>query len=230
AVLLAPNTVHGVGIGGMTDTAGNTFSAGISFITGEQREDTTAPEVVAVSPPNGATNVPVSSPVVVRLSEPLNPLTVNATTVTLRSGSGLVPATLSLSDANQVVTLDPTEDLAISNTYTLRLDGVTDVAGNALPPFTSGFQTGASATPDTTPPFVEGVNPPDGATGVALNPVITVTFSERVSAVTVNSTTLALILEGFSGQIPATVTLDSGGTVVTLTPTVALLPQRRYFL
>src|SRR5262249_17502778 len=135
--------------------------------------DTAAPQVVTVSPPSGATGVPVNGVVVIRISEPLNPLTVTAAAVTLSGPGAAIPTALTLSDSNQVLTIDPTANLVGSTTYTVQLNGLRDVAGNALPPFTSTFQTAAAGTVDTTGPTVTAVNPSNGTTGVSLTPVIT---------------------------------------------------------
>src|SRR5439155_18726335 len=115
----------------ITDTAGNSlpFTNSYGFTTGEALGDGTAPAVAGVSPPDGATSVAVNSPVVVRLSEPMNPLTVTATTVTLASGAGPVGVTRTLTDANQQLTVDPAAPLAPATVYTLRLAGLTDIAG-----------------------------------------------------------------------------------------------------
>ncbi len=214
------------------DVAGNflanTYSSG--FTTGESAQDTTAPHVVGVSPPDGTVGVPVNSRIVVSMSEPVASLSIGAATVQLASASGLTAASLALSNGNQMLTLTPSQDLAISTDYTLVLDGVEDLAGNDLPRFSSSFQTGAVATRDTTAPAVTAVDPDHMATGVSVTPVIRVTFSEPVNPVTVNATTLRLARYNVNEQVPATVTLLSGGTVATLTPTVALLPQQAYSL
>ncbi len=226
---LSPLTEYTLTVGGLRDVAGNVMAAPVvvSFTT-EAGADLVNPVVVGISPPEETVDVPVNSRVVVLLSEPVSALTVGDTTVQLDGGIGPVGALLSLTDNNRLLTLTPTEDLSVSTLYTFRLEGIRDVSGNVMPLFTASFQTAAEATRDTASPFVTAFDPSNGSTDVVLTPVITVAFNELLNPVTVDTDTFWLAMEGFSGQIPATVSLDAGGTVVTLTPTVSLLPETVY--
>ena len=95
-----------------------------------------APSVTAVVPAVGATSVPVGTSVTATFSEPLAPATVNGSTVELRDGSGVVPATVTWDPATRSAVLDPTADLAYETTYTATIkggtSGVTDVEGVPL--------------------------------------------------------------------------------------------------
>ncbi len=79
---------------------------------------------------------------------------------------------------------------------------------------------------DTTPPTVTAFSPASGASGVATGTVVSVTFSEAMSASTVNSSTVQL-LDG--GSVVSSVMSYSAGTnTVTLTPSAALANSKTY--
>ena len=73
--------------------------------------------------------------------------TIVAANVTLRLGTTatgtLIALAVTYNAATQVVTIDPTPTLAANTVYTVRLTGITDVAGNPLPATTWSFTTGA---------------------------------------------------------------------------------------
>jgi hypothetical protein len=73
--------------------------------------------------------------------------------------------------------------------------------------------------PDTTPPAIMQRTPATGATNVAINGAVMVTFNEAMSASTINTSTIELRNAG-NTLIPATVAYS--GNVATLTPTSAL--------
>ena len=98
-----------------------------------QGQDNTAPTITGRSPTPNATDVPRGTNVQVQFSEPMNPATIDASSLHLRKqGSGTdVPATVSY--AGTTATLDPNADLDPSAVYTVTVDGsVEDQAGNTL--------------------------------------------------------------------------------------------------
>ena len=102
-------------------------------------DETTPPTVVATSPASGAGGVAVDANVVATFSEPMDPATVNASTVVLRSGgvSGpVVSAGVSYDAATKGAVLDPAAALAAGTTFSVVVKGgaggVKDVAGNPL--------------------------------------------------------------------------------------------------
>ena len=102
----------------------------IGYVLGQ---DNTAPTITGRSPTPNATNVARDTNVQVQFSEPMNPATVDASSVHLRKqGSGTdVPASVSYSGTT--ATLDPNADLDPSAVYTVTVAGsVEDLAGNPL--------------------------------------------------------------------------------------------------
>jgi hypothetical protein len=192
--------------------------------------DTGAPVVVGIEPADGATGVATNVEVTVAASEALDPGSVTTTTVTLRAeaGGAAVAGTLSLEDGNRRIRLVSTAPLAAGTRYTVGVEGLRDMAGNA--------QVGVAAATFTTGPGVDLVapavvetNPVHNATGVPRTVVVAVRFSESLNPFTVNGTTIRL-LGPASQVVTATVTLDATGTLATVTPAASLAATSRYTL
>ncbi len=80
---------------------------------------------------------------------------------------------------------------------------------------------------DSTPPTVTTVTPASGASNVAINSVVTATFSETMNASTISGS--SFILRDASGtQVPATVGYNASTFVATLTPVTALTGATTY--
>src|SRR5262249_27901790 len=122
----------------VTDVAGNRLSSDGSFVTDFSSgftvsfaADNTPPTVLAITPPNGVTNVGVNTPIPVQFSEAIDPVSVNEVTVQLVGPGGAVASQVGVSGS--VVTLTPLVPLDGGTTYTLTVDAaVRDFAGNLL--------------------------------------------------------------------------------------------------
>jgi Domain of unknown function (DUF4082)/Bacterial Ig-like domain/Bacterial Ig domain len=120
--------------------------------------DTTAPEVTAVSPVSGATDIGTDTVARATFSEQIDAATIDDSTLELRDGSSdPVPASLSYDPAKRVATIHPDDPLLHSTTYTASLSGgpggIADLAGNPLTGNESWSFTTAAAPP---PPPDEG--------------------------------------------------------------------------
>ena len=83
------------------------------------------------------------------------------------------------------------------------------------------YTCGSSGGGDTTPPTVASVKPAAGQTGVSRATNVTVTFSEAMSAGSLNADTVKLVKSGGTTRVPLTMTTstDTGGrTVLKLDP------------
>jgi len=215
---------------GAKDVAGNSLAANRTwtFITA----DNTPPTVTSVSPLNGATDVAVNTSVTVTFSEPMNPSTINTTTVNVRNSNtnAPVPGVVTYNAASNSATFTPSGPLANGTAYTVTVTtGAMDVGGNALAStFTSGFTTIPVA--DTTRPTVVATTPPTGATGVATNTAVTVSFSEPMDATSINGTTVRLNVTAGGAPVAGTVTYNAGTNTATFTPTAPLANNTGYTL
>ena len=84
-----------------------------------------------------------------------------------------------------------------------------DAPGN-----TSPASTAVSVIVDTVKPIVAGINPTDGATGVAVSSNIVTTFSERMNPSTVTTSTFT-VMDGAT-NVAGTVTLSLDGKIAYL--------------
>ncbi|MCP4755124.1 MAG: Ig-like domain-containing protein, partial [Proteobacteria bacterium] len=200
------------------------------------------PSLNAVSPPDVSSDIPVNANIYVTFSR-----TMHATTVTADMSDDACSGALQVSSDDfttcvvmtgdpstdvdgLIFILDPSSDLDYETTFKIRITrDVRDLNGNTLADvFTTanGFTTGVE--PDETAPEVSSVSPANGATDVAIDPSVTVTFSEgmNVSTITTNaydtscSGTFQLSDDGFDScvQMASDPSADDDQTTFTVTP------------
>jgi RHS repeat-associated protein len=232
---LPPNTSIGcqvstslLGLNGLASQAG-----GAQFTTGNG-PDTTVPTILALSPPNGSTNVGDNANIRLVFSKPINPLTINASTIQL-SGGGItvVPDSISFSNNNQMVLLVPHSPLPDSTEMTLAISGITDVAGNAVASQTTQFTTGTG--PDVIGPILLWTsplqtNPYLPTTNVPLNAIIQLEVNEPIDPGTINSNTFWISdYTGGNTPVNGTYSVSTDGRTITLIPSAPLTPNHLYF-
>jgi hypothetical protein len=192
----------------------------VSFVTAIDR---VPPAVTQVSPTNGTQGVAVGTNVVLTFDGALNPATVTGASVFLRNTktSTTVPAALSLSGGNTIVTLDPTGALADSVRHEVHVTiAVQDAAGNpAASEYVSDFRTA-----DITRPTIIFALPTAGQSGVATTTTVVLTFSEVVSAIDRDKFRL---LQG-TQRVAASYALTGGGRNAILTPLLPLTGATSY--
>jgi Bacterial Ig-like domain len=107
--------------------------------------DTTPPAVISTLPSSSASAVLITNPVTVTFSEPMNPITVNATSVALKlaSSGALVDGTVTYDAGTNTAKFTPRSTLAYGTSYTIAVtSSASDVAGNGLAsPFSTSFTT-----------------------------------------------------------------------------------------
>jgi hypothetical protein len=139
---LANFTAYNVRANGIKDLSGNAAPStfGWNFTTG-RTANTTPPTVTDVSPGDAATRVSPATKVSVTFSEPVAPNTL-AGAIRVKAGATPVAGNLTYDAVGQVATFTPSSLLAGQTLYTVTVDGVEDLAGNAMTaPFTSTFTT-----------------------------------------------------------------------------------------
>ncbi len=189
--------------------------------------DEVGPSIASTTPANGATGVPTNTPITVTFSEPVDPLTITATSFTLRvTSTGVaVPGTVSYNTTTRVATFTPGSPLAQNTGYTATVLGtVRDLAGNQMGAnFSFAFSTG-----DNIPPTILSTVPADLATGVPTSVVVSATFSEPMDPNTINGTTFTLRVFGSSTPIAGTVAYNSATNTATFTPASPLAGSTTY--
>lgn len=162
ATLAAGNLFTATLTGAVTDLAGNGLAGNTavapaagnhvwSFTTGAVG-DTTAPTVLTINPADGSTAVCLSSAVSVTFSEPMNPGTINTSTLRVTDGGAAVAGVVTYDAASRVASFVPTAaaGFAPSRNFVVTVvsgpTGVQDLAGNSLAADrVSSFTTGTQA-------------------------------------------------------------------------------------
>ena len=154
--------------GAVQDLAGNPMGADhiFSFTTGAP------PSVQSSSPTADATEIPAASPISVTFNEAMAASSFTAQKFTVAHAGGNATGTISVVD--NVATFTPSPPLAWETSYTVTVDRfVLSASGTPLSAaHTFAFQTGDA------PPTVTSTVPASGATGVAQDATITITFNE----------------------------------------------------
>lgn len=175
--------------GGGAGGGGGVSAGGGGAGGGGGEVDTTAPEVLATVPSDNAADVPNSTVLQVLFTEPMDPASV---TLAVTPGVTLGPA--SWNAGGTLATWTPAAVLPLGTSFTATATGA-DLAGNALAaPYVFTFST--AALPDTEAPTLESSSPASGATGVAPNTRLRLTFSEPMATGSVAVATSPAIAQG----------------------------------
>jgi hypothetical protein len=227
---LLPSTNYSLSqTGTITDVNGlNVSIAYYYFVTGTT-SITSAPTVSGIAPPAGAAKIGVNAPASLTFSRPIDPTTVSSTSIQVISGGAAIPASSITFDSTYMnVIVAPQTPLPANTPITVKVNGVQDVAGNSVTPYTSQFSTGAG--PDFAPPTLVSASVAYGQANVPVNSAFTLQFSKPIDARTVNAGNLYLT-DQVTGLNPVvTFSQSADGTTVTITPTVALNVGRLYYL
>ena len=223
AANLASNTSYTVKIGGFTDITGNAVTAYTGTFSTDNTgvADAVAAIITTTVPANNATGVATNSTVTLNYSKPLNPITVNASTIYIYSQQTgyQIPGvyTLTNTPTTSTVVFTPAAPVpagTIVQVYPNYNCCVQDYVGNHAQGGNFVFTTANTA--DTTPPTVTSVTPVNMSTNLGLNTVITLMFSKAMNPNTFNANTLA-VFDG-PNRLSTSIAYSSPYTSVTLTP------------
>jgi hypothetical protein len=194
-----------------TDQVGNALNGTTTFgFTTREVPDTVLPFVTTTSPENDVANAPASVNISLSFSEPMDRASVE-------EAFSITPSamcTFFWTEDNRLMTCDPTDDLPFLTQFTVGLTiAAQDEVGNGLEN-NFGFSFTTTNAPDTTPPTVTVTQPAKGERGVALNPSITVTFSEPMDRQTAEE---AFIITS-PGSRQGVFTWNDEGTEMTFKP------------
>ncbi|REG37082.1 Ig-like domain-containing protein [Archangium gephyra] len=187
-------------------------------------------------PRDGETAFPLTSALLVQFDQPINPATLSSSTVRVEEALTGTPVTVNLSyDAAKRqlwVKLPTGASYTALTDYTLTLrGGASGIASDdAIQPnlFPSDVQVDftTDAAPDSTPPSITFRSPASGASAVASNTSVVVTFSEAVNPATVTGSQFTLSSAG--GPVTGTVRYDAASWTATFTPSAALAASTAY--
>jgi hypothetical protein len=203
------------------DASGNTAAAVSRSVS---VRDATAPQVVAIDPPAGADDVPPGAGISVTLSEPIDPTSSSA--FSLVGPQGAVAGTLALASGNAQILFTPAAPLVGGASYTVGIStALRDPAGNALAaPVSSSF----TVRDDFAGPCATALEPLDGASGVALVPVIRASFDELLDPASATPAGARLIDLASGTPLAASLALEPDGRALRLTPASPLAVDAAY--
>ncbi len=178
-----------------------------------------APTVIWTDPANTATGVVLNKIINASFNMPMDPTTMNGTNFSLKQGSVTIPGIVSYSGT--IISFTPNANLLSNTIYTGTVTtGAKNVAGTPISGnYVWTFTTGTSAGPT-----VISTDPINNATGVALNKIVTATFSAAMDPTTI--TTATFTLKQGTTVIPGSVSYS--GATASFTSTVNLLPGTIY--
>ncbi|WP_372795381.1 Ig-like domain-containing protein [Lutibacter sp.] len=220
---LMPNTTYtGIINTSVKDKKGNALQEDYvwTFSTGS----TVTPMVVSSDPANNAIDVFLNKIVSANFNMLMNHSSINATTFTLKQGADLINGMVTY--VGQTAYFKSSSPLLAEKIYTATITtGAKNIQGTPLAnDFSWEFTTGTILGPS-----VISTDPLDNATGVALDKIVTATFSMEMDIATINNTSFTLkngtiLINGAINYVNSTLTFvpDSPlleGTIYTATIT-----------
>ncbi|MGQ8365397.1 Ig-like domain-containing protein [Glaciecola sp. 1036] len=201
------------------DVAGNRLSnsRSLRFTTSDQF-DNTPPVVVNTSVPDGSTDLPVNTRLVVTFDEPISPNCVD--NISLRNGLNTIDTNNVLSSNGTVITLTPTAILPTASSFNLVAFGLCNYTGSSLNSTIMSFSTSVSDVPDTVAPAFLTITPAQNETDVARDTTIVLEFNEPISS----HSNIAV----FNGSTQVEGSIQVNGTTLTFTPATDLDANIRY--
>lgn len=216
---LTPNTTYiGKVSTSVKDINGNALQQDYiwTFTTGT----TLQPRVTATNPASDETNVALNKILSASFNMPMNPLTINVTSFTLKLGTTVISGIVTYNGNKAFFT--PNSNLIPNTLYTATV--TTDAKNTAGTPITAdyvwNFTTGIAIAPK-----VITTSPVPNESGVQLNKVITATFDMAMNPLTIPA---SLTLK--QGTDPVSGNVTYLGNTASFTPTNSLLENTTYIV
>jgi len=194
---LAASTVYDLTVAGVEDNAGNAVvTNAIQFTTGSEI-DTITPKTIVTTPLDGEIDVPVNSPVVLVIDEPIDPISINDSSFIVVDNTTIqnLAGTSSVSSDGRIISFVPDVPdvpFGVGRSHSIfTLGPVVDLAGNLLADGHLVSFTTASAE-DTTPPQVQSIVPLDGLNPVATNARVVISFDEPIQGLSIDQVILSV--------------------------------------
>jgi len=198
------------------DLSGNVLQADYrwAFSTGP----VVAPIVTLTSPLNNATNVAVNNTVTATFSIPMDPLTMNSSTMTVNAGATSVAGVVTYTGT--MATFTPAANLLPGTVYTGTITtGSMNTDGTPLQAnYVWTFTTGSIA------PTVISTDPTNNATSVILEKIVRANFSVPMDPLTITTSTFTLK----QGTTAVAGTVTYSGSRASFTPASALEVNKVY--
>ncbi|PKP02211.1 MAG: hypothetical protein CVU11_12560 [Bacteroidetes bacterium HGW-Bacteroidetes-6] len=176
------------------------------------------PTVIATTPSDGATSVPLTQTISVTFNEKMNAASITPSSFIVK-GANVVSGTITYNDST--ATFNPDNDLEVNTTYSGCITtNVCDENGNKIQAnYVWTFSTGT-----TLAPLIIDTDPLDNATDVFLNKTVIATFSMPMNPASFNGTNFSL-MEGIN---PVSGTVSCSGAIAIFNPTNNLTANTDY--
>lgn len=214
---LSPNTTYtGRITTGVKDVMGNalqtdhvwTFATGMIIV----------PVVITTDPANNEINVALNKIITATFSVPMDPLTINNSTFTVKQGTNTIAGVITYTGST--VSFTPANPLTVNTVYTVTLTtGAKSLQGT---PLATNYVWSFTTVPA---PTVTATDPLNNAIAVDLNKTLTANFSLAMDPLTINATTFTL--KQGTTVIPGVVTY-TGGNTASFNPVNSLNPSLIY--
>ena len=225
---LVSNSTYSVQAQGVRDAAGNLMTQVFqsSFTTGAGL-DTTPPQIKLTDPVNGATGVPINLHYVVQFTKAIDPSSLMSTGffITDTTTQTTVSGTIQVNADGVTASFIPDLPLPLARSFTVTFTrAIKDTSGNNLGTMGSfSFTTGYAA--ETSAPHWMANSPVDGTTGLPVNAIVDLLFTQPL-----NTTTVVPNIQVQTGgqTIPVQFALSDGDQRITITPLQGLQPNAQY--
>ena len=180
------------------------------------------PQVISTTPAVNAINVPINQVITATFNKLMNVETINSKSFSVTDNNEIAgKITFSSTATATTVIFTPTSNLNLNTTYTAVItDAVKDANGNAMQvDYVWSFSTGNVVTPR-----IIATNPVNAAKNVAINQIISATFSQKMNPATFTASTFKV--NNGNENIAGTFTFK--GQTVVFTPTAALASNTNY--
>ena len=186
----------------------------------------TAPQVVSVSPADGADDCPIGQTFSVTFDQDMDPGTLSGTTLYIKAASGFaLESTVSYDGATRTATLVPKAKLVAGTDYYVTLTvNVRSAEGLSVQgaPKTWYFRTLAAVSPR-----VVNKTPLNGSVNCPLSQVMTITFDSQMDPTKFTQHSFYFAKRG-GFPLPATIAYDPATLTATLTPSQPLEEASTY--
>ncbi|HXH06729.1 MAG TPA: carboxypeptidase regulatory-like domain-containing protein [Vicinamibacterales bacterium] len=196
---------------------------GVEIDLGDIALDEQPPRVVSLTPADGAMHVPVAQPIQILFSEPVDPATIDASTLIVGTAGGPVAGTRALSADRRTAIFTPAAPFADFSTISVKVTaGVRDRVGRAL----AQEAVSSFITADSTPPAILSLSPSAAARNVEPQAVVRVGYSEAIDPARFAGTPIELTLGG--AAVAGQIAFALNNTVVVFTPAAPLQANATY--
>ncbi|HPW20488.1 MAG TPA: Ig-like domain-containing protein [Vicinamibacterales bacterium] len=211
-------------VGGGIARLSGTILANTPVDLGDILLDEQPPAVAATSPAAGEFGVSLTPEIRVTFTEAVSPGTVTAANVSVSGPSGPLTGLLDVVDGDTVARFRLLSGSVLDDhaRYTIRVRGVEDRYGKPM----AGETVVSFTTADSTPPSVIETTPVASASGVPIDSVVRVKYSEIIDPSRFAGPAITVSAPG--GAVAGAVEFILGNTVVVFTPALPLARDTTY--